>query len=117
MRKTNTILSIILILLIVTGAVFLWGASIKVDASARMENGELICDMTIKNPGVLPMEYLEFSVDQARIKQADMAGTDIPPMSSVAASITIENIDATPITIEIGAYVMGIRLTTHITIN
>ncbi len=118
MRKTNTVLAVILALLVGAGVYYLFGTHMRVDAGLTRDGDSVVCDLTLANGSLFPYEYLEFIAkpDQSAIIGTEGAGENIAVLSDKAAQVTLNLPEGTSCTLEIGYYVLGMRRTVEFTV-
>ena len=118
MRKTNTVLAVILALLVGAGVYYLFGTHMGVSAQLARDGDNLTCALTLSNGSLFPYEYLEFiaSPDSSVVTATEGAGEDVPILSEKNATVTLNLPEGQTCTLEIGYYVLGMRRTAVLTV-
>lgn len=118
MRKTNTVLAVILALLVGAGIYYLFGTHMSVSAQLTRDGDNLTCTLTLYNRSLFPCEYLEFiaSPDASVVTSTEGAGEDVPILSEKSAKVTLNLPEGQTCTLEVGYYVLGMRRTAELTI-
>lgn len=118
MRKANTALAIVLALLVGVGIYYLFGTNLRAEAQLTRDGDSLVCDLTLSNGSLFPLEYLEFiaSPDSSVITGTEGAGEDVPILSDRKAKVTLDLPEGERCTLEIGYYVLGLRKTLEVTL-
>ena len=120
MRRINIFLSVVLVILIAAGAYFMLGTKMDVQAAARMEDGKVVCDVTLTNRSLFDFECVEFiavNPEDARIVESAGAGEDVPARSQRGMSFVLESENPAGAQAEIGYYVLGTRKTVTVTMK
>lgn len=118
MKKTNTVLAVILALLVGAGVYYVFGTHMGASAQLTRNGDSLVCELTLSNGSLFPYEYLEFIAkpDSSAVTGTEGAGENIPILSEKTAKVTLDLPEGESCTLEIGYYVLGMRKTVVLTI-
>jgi len=120
LKKANKLLAVLVGILIIIIAYYMFGTDIKVDAAAAREGQYIRCELTLSNGSLFDYEYLEFILlgpDGAQMGEAELAGETLGRLSQERTAIIFLPVDGEPCRLEIGYYVYGRRQSVTVSVQ
>ena len=120
MKKANVLLAVLLAILVLAIAYFMFGTNINVDAAAARDGKYIRCELTLSNGSLFDYEYLEFILlgpDDAKMGTVDIAGTTLERLTQERTSVIFLPSEEGPCRLEIGYYVYGRRKSVTVTVD